>query len=274
LAQSGRAYLLAPGLAVCLGKIHLSTKICRSVGAQAPAPAISVRCPMKTDSENARTLRDTPRSQHRNSGWRRRSCGWASVCNAGNRTHRSASAAKHGRQAAHRSTHANDHDVSPVRRRPIAAGAIDAERRPQQVRQDLRWQWPLRIFAGRSTKPPGRADTGSKNLRGRSLLLQRFASSHTKRDLGRWSECRRFERANHVLARDHSYQLVIGPITGKLRLFRLTINWRTRVCRFDMHDGFGHHFSDRPSGPKLHIEDAALIREAVAPLLPRSYVRN
>jgi hypothetical protein len=59
--------------------------------------------------------------------------------------------------------------------------------------------------------------------------------------------------------------LVIGPITGKLRLFRLTINWRTRVCRFEMHDGFGHHFSDRPSGPKLHIEDAALIREAVAP---------
>ena len=41
--------------------------------------------------------------------------------------------------------------------------------------------------------------------------------------------CRLFEGAYHVLARDHSYQLTIGPITGKLRLLRLTINWRTRV---------------------------------------------
>ena len=38
----------------------------------------------------------------------------------------------------------------------------------------------------------------------------------------------------------------------------------SRCCRFDMHDGFGHHFSDRPSGP-LHIEEAALIRKAVRP---------
>ena len=52
----------------------------------------------------------TPRGQHRNSGWGRRSWGWASVCHAGNRTHCSAAAAKHGRQATYRITHASSID--------------------------------------------------------------------------------------------------------------------------------------------------------------------
>ena len=57
------------------------------------------RCPTKTKFENGSKLHDTSTGQHRNFGWRRRPCGCASVCHARNRTHCSAAAARHGRQA-------------------------------------------------------------------------------------------------------------------------------------------------------------------------------
>jgi hypothetical protein len=42
----------------------------------------------------------------------------------------------------------------------------------------------------------------------------------------------------------------LAPITGKVRLFRLyhqLENSRQWRCRFDVNDGFRHHFGNRPS---------------------------
>ena len=61
--------------------------------------------------------------------------------------------------------------------------------------------------------------------------------------------CRLFERAYHILARDYPCQLAIRPDNRKaaaLKAHHQLENSCQWCCRFDMHDGFGHHFGDRP----------------------------
>ena len=63
----------------------------------------------------------------------------------------------------HRSIDVDDHDVPPIGRCAIAAWAVDAECRPQEIRQNLRRQRSLGICPDRAAQPQ-RLDQGLSTL--------------------------------------------------------------------------------------------------------------